>query len=77
VSYGTCLNPGQTEVVRPGCEIAACPLREQHGLLYADLDVGRVASERRTLDVVGHYARNDVFRLVVDRTPRQPLSTSD
>ena len=31
------------------------------------------ASDRRTLDVVGHYARNDVFRFTVDRTARAPV----
>jgi nitrilase len=77
VADGGWLNPGDSVVVRPGGEIAAGPLREHHGVLFADLDVACVASERRTLDVVGHYARDDVFRLVVDRTPRRPLSTSD
>jgi nitrilase len=73
----TWLNPGDSVVVRPGGEIAAGPLREEHGILFADLDVARVASERRTLDVVGHYARNDVFRLTVDRSPHDPVSTPD
>ena len=50
------INPGDSVVVRPGGEIVAGPLHEEHGILYADLDVASVASERRTLDVVGHYA---------------------
>ena len=71
------INPGDSVVVRPGGEIIAGPLHEEHGILYAELDVARAASERRTLDVVGHYARNDVFELTVDRTARAPLSTSE
>jgi nitrilase len=71
------LNPGDSVVVRPGGEVVAGPLHERHGLLVADLDVDGVASERRTLDVVGHYARNDVFRLTVDRSPQAPISTRD
>ena len=71
------INPGDSVVVRPGGEIIAGPLHEEHGILYAELDVARAASERRTLDVVGHYARNDVFELTVDRTARAPVSTSE
>jgi len=71
------LNPGDSVVVRPGGEIVAGPLHEEHGILYADLDVARVPSERRTLDVVGHYARNDIFQLTIDRTARGPLATRD
>ena len=68
------INPGDSVVVRPGGEIIAGPLHEEHGILYADLDVSRAASDRRTLDVVGHYARNDVFGFTVDRTERAPSS---
>jgi nitrilase len=68
------LNPGDSVVVRPGGEVVAGPLHEQHDILFADLDVASVPAERRTLDVVGHYARNDVFRLVIDREPREPIA---
>jgi nitrilase len=68
------LNPGDSVVVRPGGEVVAGPLHREHDILYADLDVDSVAAERRTLDVVGHYARNDVFSLTIDREPRDPLS---
>jgi nitrilase len=67
------LNPGDSVVIRPGGELVAGPLHEQHGILYADIEPDRAASERRTLDVVGHYARNDIFGLTVDRTPRDPV----
>jgi nitrilase len=70
----TWLNPGDSVIVRPGGQVLVGPLHEEHGLLCADLDVDRVASEHRTLDVVGHYARNDVFQLTVDRTPKEPVA---
>jgi nitrilase len=73
----TWLNPGDSVVVRPGGEVVAGPLHEERGILYAELDVARVPSERRTLDVVGHYARNDVFQLTIDRTAHDPLRTRD
>jgi nitrilase len=70
------MNPGDSVIIRPGGEVVAGPLHEEHGILYADLDVARVPSEHRTLDVVGHYARNDIFRLTIDREPRAPIGPS-
>ena len=77
IAADTWVNPGDSVIVRPGGQVAAGPLHEEHGILYADLDVARVPSEHRTLDVVGHYARNDIFQLTIDRSPRHPLATSD
>jgi nitrilase len=71
------LNPGDSVVVSPGGTVVAGPLHEEHGILYAPIEPDRVAAERRTLDVVGHYARNDVFQLTVDRTPRRPVAGPD
>jgi hypothetical protein len=42
--------------------------------LTADLDLGEIARARLDFDVVGHYARPDVFQLVVDETRRSPVS---
>jgi nitrilase len=68
------LNPGDSVVVAPGGEIVAGPLHEEHGLLFADIEPARVAAAHRTLDVAGHYGRNDIFRLTVDRTVSEPVS---
>jgi nitrilase len=68
------LNPGDSVVVAPGGEIVAGPLHEEHGLLFADIDPARVAAAHRTLDVAGHYSRNDIFRLTIDRTVSQPVT---
>ncbi|MDQ1424547.1 MAG: nitrilase [Acidimicrobiaceae bacterium] len=71
------INPGDSVVIAPGGDIVAGPLHRQTGLLYADLDASAVAPAHRTLDVAGHYARNDVFHLTVDRTPRPPIDWTD
>ena len=68
------LNPGDSVVVAPGGEIVAGPLHEEHDLLFADIEPGRVAAAHRTLDVTGHYGRNDIFRLTIDRTVSEPIS---
>jgi nitrilase len=67
------LNPGDSVVVAPGGELLAGPLHEEHGYLFADVDISRSVAERRTLDVTGHYARNDIFQLTVDRAPHPPI----
>ena len=64
------INPGDSVIVAPGGKIVAGPLHEAHGLLTADIDLGKVGAARRNLDVVGHYARPDLFRLQVDTRPR-------
>lgn len=68
------VNPGDSVVIAPGGELIAGPLRNEQGLLLADIDLERVGTARRTLDVAGHYARPDVFQLQVDRQPQSPVA---
>src|SRR5438309_8703645 len=58
-------NPGDSVIVGPDGSVRAGPLRNEHGILYADCDTAAAAQARRTLDVAGHYSRPDVFRLEV------------
>jgi nitrilase len=71
------LNDGDSVVVRPGGEIVAGPLHQEHGIVVAEIDAERAVAARRTLDVAGHYGRADVFRLSVDRSPRTPITFDD
>jgi nitrilase len=67
------VNAGDSVVVAPGGRIVAGPLHETYGILYADVDLERVGMARRSLDVVGHYARPDLFRLHVNTAPARPV----
>jgi nitrilase len=67
------VNPGDSAVIAPGGELVAGPLRNEQSILYADVDSERVAMARRTLDVVGHYARPDIFKLHVNTKPQSPV----
>ena len=67
------VNPGDSVVIAPGGKIVAGPLRKEVGILYAEIDIERVGIARRSLDIVGHYARPDVFQLQVNTMARKPV----
>ncbi len=64
---------GGSAIISPLGEVLAGPLFNQEGVLFADLDLGEVARGKLDLDVVGHYARPDVFQLIVDERPKLPV----
>lgn len=70
------INAGDSVVVAPGGTIVAGPLRNELGILYADVDLERVGVARRSLDIVGHYSRPDIFRLHVNTEPLRPVEFS-
>jgi nitrilase len=65
---------GGSTIISPLGEELAGPLYGQEGILYADLDLGEVARGKLDFDVVGHYARPDVFQLMVNERPAPPVS---
>lgn len=42
----------------------------QEGILYADLDLSEIVRAKPDFDIVGHYARPDVFQLSVNSIPQ-------
>ncbi len=64
---------GGSAIVSPFGEILAGPLFGEEGILYANIDLNEVAKARFDLDVSGHYARPDVFRLIVNERPAAPV----
>jgi nitrilase len=70
---GEWINPGDSVVIEPGGKITAGPMRRELGILYADVDLERIGIARRSLDVVGHYARPDIFRLHVNTGVQKPV----
>jgi nitrilase len=65
---------GGSAIISPFSEVLAGPLWDKEGILYADLDLGEVVRSKLDFDVVGHYARPDVFQLIVDERPKLPVS---
>jgi len=66
----TVLINGGSVIVSPLGEILAGPLRGREGILTAELDLNEIARGKFDFDVVGHYARPDVFTLSVDGRPK-------
>jgi nitrilase len=78
--------PSSTAATTPGCPAAtrrssrppdgsviAGPLVGETGILFASIERAAVQAARSRFDVVGHYARPDVLRLVVDDEPEVPV----
>ncbi|AMG43281.1 carbon-nitrogen hydrolase family protein [Achromobacter ruhlandii] len=64
---------GGSLIVGPLGDVLAGPLHGQTGLLTATIDVDELVRARYDFDVVGHYARPDVFTLEVDERARQTV----
>jgi nitrilase len=65
---------GGSAVISPLGEVVAGPLFGQEGVLFADLDLGELVRGKFDFDVVGHYARPDVFQLMIDERPQWPVT---
>jgi len=68
------LSRGGSAIVGPLGEYLAGPHFGSEEILTADLDLARVTEARFDFDVVGHYARPDVFRLTVNRAAATPVT---
>ncbi len=68
---------GDAVVVRPFGGPVAGPMTREKGMLMAEIDVAAARDARRSLDIAGHYARPDIFRLEVSRRPQNPVDFDD
>jgi len=68
---------GGSAIISPLGKVLAGPLYDQEGILFADLDLGAIARSKFDFDVVGHYARADVFQLIVNEKPSFSVVTVD
>jgi nitrilase len=68
------LSRGGSCIVDPFGNFLAGPNFEGQAILVAELDRAQVARGKYDLDVVGHYARPDIFQLQVDERPKRPVT---
>ena len=62
------MSKGNTAIVDPDGNVLAGPLVGEEGILFADIDLNHVRVSRQQFDPCGHYSRNDVFELRVNRS---------
>ncbi|WP_218029014.1 carbon-nitrogen hydrolase family protein [Tengunoibacter tsumagoiensis] len=62
---------GGSAIVNPFGEYLAGPLYDQEQLLYAELDLQQIDQGHLDFDVMGHYARPDVFLFRVNDPPQR------
>jgi len=55
------LSRGGSVIISPLGKVLAGPLYNEEGLLIAEIDHGEIVKSKMDFDVIGHYARNDVF----------------
>ena len=68
---------GDSAIVNPDGEFIAGPVREKEEVLYAEIDPCQMRGPKWMLDVAGHYARPDVFEVIVHREPRPIIRTTE
>jgi nitrilase len=59
------VNRGNSCIVGPDGKLLAGPLEAEQGILYAEIDLDAIPSQKWLFDVAGHYARPDVFDFAI------------
>ncbi len=72
----TALIRGGSTIVSPLGEVLAAPVYDQDAVLTAVLDPSLIAQGKYEFDVVGHYARPDLFSLSVNTAAQRPVTFS-
>ena len=69
----TVLIRGGSCIISPLGKVLAGPVFDEEAVLLAELDKGEIIRGKYDLDVVGHYARPDIFTLLVNEAPQRPV----
>lgn len=60
---------GGSVIISPLGEVLAGPLWNKEGILTAEISIDEVVKSKLDFDVIGHYSRNDIFKLSVKDQP--------
>lgn len=71
----TVVTQGGSCIIDPFGNFLAGPNSAGEAILLAEIDRAQIIRGKFDLDVVGHYARPDIFQLHVDERPRHPVTT--
>jgi nitrilase len=68
---------GGSCIIDPFGTVLAEPNFDGEAIRVAELDRNAIARGKYDLDVAGHYARPDIFKLIVDTSARSPVVLGD
>jgi nitrilase len=68
---------GGSVIVSPFGEVVAGPIFDREEILCATIDLNDIPRAKFDFDVVGHYARPDIFTLTVNTNKRTPFTMRD
>jgi len=70
----TVLIRGGSVIIGPMGDVLAGPVYDREAVITADIDIEDTIRGKYDLDVVGHYARPDIFRLEVNEAEQNPVT---
>ena len=70
----TVMMRGGSAIVDPLGRVLAGPDFTGETILYAEIDLDQIARGKFDFDATGHYARPDIFQLIVDDRPKRAVS---
>ena len=70
----TIMMRGGSAIVDPLGRVLAGPDFTGETILYAEIDLEHIARGKFDFDATGHYARPDIFQLIVDDRPKRAVS---
>ena len=73
----TVLMRGGSVIIDPLGKVLAGPVYDEDALLTAELDLSLIPMSQMDFDVVGHYARPDVFSLQVNTAAQRAVTLGD
>lgn len=62
---------GGSTIINPLGEYVVEPVFDREDILIADLDLNLIVQSKFDFDVVGHYARPDIFQLIINEEKRE------
>lgn len=65
---------GGSGIIGPNGDWIAGPAGPEETIVYAEIDLSKIAEEQQTFDAAGHYNRPDVFQLTVDERPHRHVN---
>jgi nitrilase len=70
------VNDGNSVIVRPNGRLIAGPVAREETILYGEIDPAHLRGAKSSMDTAGHYARPDVFQLMVNREPTPMINVT-